>query len=109
MENRLRRLRNCESSEAKSFIRMKLRPVCMKGLLMSTAVSRLAVRVRGATAMSASCTHTDRNTQRGFVGTLYVIKANFFINRCRFKSNVSMKKAHLHIFRQDEQKLYIKI
>jgi len=39
----------------------------MKGLLMSTAVSRLAVRVSGATAMSASCRnqqHTHGHTHK---------------------------------------------
>lgn len=60
VEKRLRRLRNWESSESRSFLRMKLRPVCMKGLLMSTTISRLAVTVRGATAISASCTQQQQ-------------------------------------------------
>lgn len=49
-ENKLKEL----SSEAMSFRRMKPIPVCMKGVVMSTYCSLAAVRVRGATARSAS-------------------------------------------------------
>lgn len=42
------------SSEARSLRRMKPIPVCMKGVVMSTCCSLMAVRVSGATARSAS-------------------------------------------------------
>lgn len=42
------------SLEAKSLCRMKLIPVCMKGVVMSTTCSLVAVTVSGATARSAS-------------------------------------------------------
>lgn len=42
------------SSEAKSLRKMKPIPVCMKGVVMSTDCSLIAVMVSGATAKSAS-------------------------------------------------------
>ena len=42
------------SSWAMSLRRRKLSPVCMKGVVMSTACSLVAVTVSGATARSAS-------------------------------------------------------
>jgi hypothetical protein len=54
VEKGKRKLREWLSSEASSLLRMKPMPVCMKGVLISTPCSLVAVRVREATASSAS-------------------------------------------------------
>lgn len=58
------------ASSEMSFLRRILMPVCMKGLVIPTAFSRAAVRVRGAIARSAS--YRDKNIDLYFTFAFYL-------------------------------------